>query len=691
MPTWRQTMRKKRTRKKSEAIVVSRSRRWMPESVREGKKRLRVLVSFSGPERKVLRKRRRIPVSQWSERYRYVTNSILPGRWRNNVTPYLSGVMDASWYPSVQTVILCKSPQCGGTELLLNCLGYAIDRDPGPSMFIYPDELTGKENSQDRIQPMIKNSPRLRSYMTGVDDDTSQLRVNLQHMQVYIAWARSASRLANKPIRFMFFDEVDKYMDTVGKREADPISLGEARTITYRYSRKIWKVSTPTTETGNIWRALTTEAQVIYDYFVKCPACGETQKMEFKRIVWPRASEPAQDGKQHSEDPAVIETDKLARYECPHCLARWNDYERDAAVRAGGWRDRETGEPLNESLKSRNPLKIGFHLPSWLSPFVSLSEIAASFLRGLSDINKFKDFHNKHLAEPWRVKVISGSAEQILASRCAVPPQTVPEEAVRLTCGIDVQQSGFWFVVKAWAANMTSWTIHYGFLQTWEEVETLVFETAWPVGDTGRTMRIFRCCIDTGGGEKYKDMSMTEETYLWLLRNRGRAGVALWGTKGSSTTLPGMLRLGNEILSTPSGKKLPAGLRILSIDTSKAKDQLHYRLKLSANPETRELPGATFLHRDTGTDYAAQIIAEEKQIDERGREEWVNRNNRPNHLLDAEVLAAACVEMEFPGGGLRLIAEARKPQVSPDQNAQAVRKPHHSGSWLNRRSNWMRI
>lgn len=644
------------------SVHINRSCPWLPASIREASGRVRLKVVFSEPEKKVFRKHKRIPVSRWAERYRYVTMSVLPGKWKNEVTPYLAGIMDASWFPTVQTTILCKSPQVGGTETILNCLGYAIDRDPGPAMCIYPDELTGKENSQDRIQPMIKGSPQLRGYLTGVDDDSSSLRINLQHMPIYIAWVRSAARLANKPIRFLFFDEVDKYVETAGKKEADPISLAKARTTTYRFNRKIWMISTPTTETGNISKAMRDEAQLVFDFWVRCPACGADQKMEFKQIKWPRASEPGPDGKLHSEDPAVIEGEKLAWYECPNCLAAWNDYERDAAVRDGGWRDRASGLKLFEILRQRRPMRIGFHLPSWLSPFVSLSEIAAAFLRGLTDVNKFKDFYNKHLAEPWKLTVISGSEETILAARCALPAQTAPEETLLLTCGVDVQKNGFWFVVKAWAATGTSWTIHYGFLATWAELEKLIFETVYPVADTGRSARIFRACVDTGGGEKFEDMTMTDETYLWVLKHRGRGGVALWGTKGASSAMPGMLKLGAEVLMTSRGKKLPAGLRVLSVDTTKAKDQFHYRLQLAASPETRELPGATFLHAGAGSDYAAQILAEEKQRNEKGHEEWVNVHQRPNHLLDAEVLAAACVEMEFPGGGLRLIADAMKAQ-----------------------------
>jgi len=678
-------------------IHIPRTAPWLPPSILEVKTENRYRVRLSEPERKVFRKHKKIPVSRWAEKHRYVTMSVLPGKWRNDVTPYLAGIMDASFFPSVRTVIICKAPQVGGTEAILNCLGYAIDRDPGPALCVYPDEMTGRENSQDRIQPMIKHSPTLRGYMTGLDDDSAMLKICLQHMPIYMAWARSAARLANKPIRYCIFDEVDKYPDTAGKRESDPISLGEARTITYRHNRKIWKISTPTIETGNIWKALTTEAQVVFDFWVKCPACGTLQKMTFGQIKWAHKTEPGPDGKCHSEDPETIEAEKLAWYECPHCLAQWNDYDRDIAVRGGEWRERvkkqedqpepvaDKGLSLREYLRQRRPVKIGFHIPSWLSPFVSLSEPAACFLRGLNDINKLKDFHNKHLAEPWKLTVISKNEDQVLAARCELGAQIVPERAIALTLGVDSQLTGNWFAVRAWAEDLTSWLIHYGFLPTDEDLETLMYDTTYPVAGSDRRMRIFRACRDTGGTKKFEDMTMTEQVYFWLLKNRGRGGVALWGTKGSSSTLPGMLSLGNAIMSTPSGKKLPEVLRLIMVDTDKAKDQYHYRLQLAAKPETRDLPGAAFLHADTGMDYVAQILAERKQLDEHNHEVWVNVHNRPNHLLDAELLAAACVEMEFPGGGLRVLAEALRRQSDPGADREGKRQKHEPNKKDNRR------
>jgi phage terminase large subunit GpA-like protein len=295
--------------------------------------------------------------------------------------------------------------------------------------------------------------------------------------------------------------------------------------------------------------------------------------------------------------------------------------------------------------------------------------VAAAFLRGekerkeFGSYNKIKDFFNKHLAEPWQLIVTPKTQEEILAARCDLPAHVIPEAAIVLTCGIDVQKNGFWFVVRAWAlpesdkTDATSWLIHYGFIATWEEVEKVLFETNYPVDNSERTMRISRVCIDTGGGEKYKNMTMTDETYLWILKNRGRRGVSIWGTKGSSKPVADNIELGKkDIMITSTGRKLPGALRVLLIDTHAMKDKYHCRLGQAIDTDTRMLPGSGFLHFNTGADYAAQIVAEKKELNEKGHEEWTNPHQRPNHLLDAEIIAAACVEFKFPGGGLRLLA-----------------------------------
>ena len=177
-------------------------------------------------------------------------------------------------------------------------------------------------------------------------------------MSIYVGWSTSAASLANKSVPYVIFDEMDKY--GLFRKEADPVSLGEKRARAFPLTRKFFKLSSPTIEAGPIWQGLLS-CQFIFVFWARCPVCREYQLMEDKRI--------RVDKKQR--DPEVIYGRQLARYQCVHCEAKWNDPVRDAALRGGEWRDKESGLELFACLRRHNPQKIGFHGPSWESPFVS--------------------------------------------------------------------------------------------------------------------------------------------------------------------------------------------------------------------------------------------------------------------------------------------------------------------------------
>lgn len=54
--------------------------------------------------------------------------------------------MDAADVPCVQTIILCKCVQSGGSEAAHNFIGYSADRKSGPAMYVYPSLDSGKEH-----------------------------------------------------------------------------------------------------------------------------------------------------------------------------------------------------------------------------------------------------------------------------------------------------------------------------------------------------------------------------------------------------------------------------------------------------------------------------------------------------------------------------------------------------------------
>ena len=46
--------------------------------------------------------------------------------------PYSPAIMDASFWPSVEEVVMCAADQVAKSFIVDTCIGYAIDRAPGP-------------------------------------------------------------------------------------------------------------------------------------------------------------------------------------------------------------------------------------------------------------------------------------------------------------------------------------------------------------------------------------------------------------------------------------------------------------------------------------------------------------------------------------------------------------------------------
>ena len=127
-------------------INILRTAPWLPPSILETPGQVRYKTRLPESVRKIFRKVKKRRPSVWCEHNRVVTMSSRPGRWKNNVTPYLAGVMDASFFPSVRQITICAAPQTGKSEAVNNCIGVAIDQEPGPVIMVYPDEKTSDEN-----------------------------------------------------------------------------------------------------------------------------------------------------------------------------------------------------------------------------------------------------------------------------------------------------------------------------------------------------------------------------------------------------------------------------------------------------------------------------------------------------------------------------------------------------------------
>lgn len=625
------------------------------------------------------RPRDRLAPSQWAEQKRVLTNAAIRGPYQNDMVPTLVPIMDAAADPDVETVVLCKSAQIGGTDAMLNILGYYIDQDPSSIMLVLADEDTAiQEMSRRRVQPMFHESPELQ-HLPDSDQWTKRELGFINGARLTFGWASSVARLASRPFRIVCCDEINKAGYDVTTNEGDAIGRAKERTNTFA-NRLILLLSTPTLDTGRVSRELGS-CDVVYDWHVPCPHCGQMQPLRWSL----KYAGGCDEGLYRAEDgtwrqvgsvvwsggrDATREQIDAAAYQCGECGALWDTVAKNQAV--------QQGRMVPRSERPAHAKKVGFHINRLYSLFPGgrLENMVSEWVGAVNsgDLKQVQGFVNSSLAEPWKQVTVEATASSILRARTDLAPQTVPDEAVVLTCGIDNQQIGAWYAVRAWAPCFTSWLVDYGFAADWTDLETVLFERVYPRVAGGPGMTIWRAAIDIGGGAQDGGASMTEEVYWWVRQHRGR-GCHLWPIKGASSPMTTRIKAGRPIEKTPSGKAIPGGLQIVTLDTGQLKDVYHYRLRKAVDGAGEYQ--AAYLHSGVGEDYARQIQAEEKQIDRRGLEQWV-QTGRDNHLLDCEVYCHALVDPEWPAGGLQLYrAPARRDARRP---AAKRENPYTNGS-----------
>jgi phage terminase large subunit GpA-like protein len=562
--------------------------------------------------------------------------------------------MDALDDPTVREVYVQAAPQTIKTQGAINYLLRRTDQQPTTAMYCMPDEKKTKRIMRKRLLPTIRQSPRTAELLSNRADETTTLDVQfINGMNLFVAWASSPSAMSSDAVEVVILDEMNKYPPPTGA-EPESLSLAEQRTNSFPYTYKIYGCSSPTDEHGAITKAIRERADEIRHYEAKCPICGEYQRMLWENISW-----------GNTRDPKEVLRNHLAVYHCSHCGMAWNDAVRDVAVRAGRWHAENPVE---------RPTAVGFVLPSWyIQP---LAKPVASFLRGLEDREALRTWVTQHCAEPF-LETTSKKTDVIILNRKSIyPPLVVPPDAIAITAGVDMQKTGFWFVVRAWAEDLTSWLIQYGQLMSFQDVETLLYDTSYRIHNSDRTMGIWRMGLDTGGGESPDgDWSRTEEAYEWL---RNRPPGRVFGTKGASHKYAmGVKKIKVSRIDTlpSSNKVIPGGLELRLLHVDAYKELIHWRLERKEADAAKGLPAESqrfYIHTETGKDYVRQLLSEERHRDRRNVVSW-KKVFWQNHLLDCEVIAAACADNEWLPS-LKMLAAHLRQNSDPQAMARTKRR-----------------
>ena len=607
-----------------------------------------------------------ITVSEWAEKYRILDNktSAEPGPWNNERTPYLTGIMDEFTNYETEEIILVKATQIGGTEALLNMLGYVIQQDPSPTEIVYPTETLAESVSSKRLKPMIEACDPLRK---KYDANSPMLELNFSDMFVKLVGSNSPSGLASFAMKYLFIDEIDKFPGA-SKKEADPVSLAEERTKTFR-GRKIFKTSTPTIRTGHIWKAKE-NADAEKHYFIPCPHCGEFIELTFSNLKWPGKDkdmveaygadaiqeqlemlkpEPGTDGLSNADRA------EFAFYVCQECGCVITDQEKRQAVKRGHW---ETVNSRTQFVK-----KVCFWINTLYSPFVRFSEIAKKFMDSKDDPEQFQNFVNSWLAEPWEDTKLKTSAELVLERQTELPPYVLPEWTKLLTGGVDVQENCLYWTIRAWGDYITSQNIAHGQAYSFADIEAVMnLEYRTP---SGRPMVVNLCLIDSGYN--------TDATYDFCVENADWALPA----KGSSNPMQSHYKMSTVNKATSKAH----GMNLVIVDGGKYKDMIAARMR---KPNGR---GSWMVYKGCDQEYAEQVTAEHKINVKSGskiKQEWVQKTSHAdNHYLDCEVYALAAADtLEVRMLYLQTIQETQPAQETRQQDTPEEKWIRQNEGWI---------
>lgn len=551
-----------------------------------------------------------LKVSTWADRYRRlsVESSAEPGRWITDRAPYQREIMDCVTETDVQDVVVMTSSQVGKTEMLLNIAAYFIDYDPSPMMIVQPTEALAQTFSKDRLQPMVRDTPKLAGKISDAksrDSDNTILHKKFSGGHVTMIGANAPSNLASRPIRVVLCDEVDRYPASAGT-EGDVITLVEKRTNNF-WNRKKVKFSTPTIKgKSKIEREYLQGS--MGEWCVPCPCCGTYQPYNWGRINF-----------------------KDATMECENCHEAFTKSE---------WAE-GTGMWIH---KFPENLKRSFHLNEMASPWRRWEEIIEDFkkankeLKENGNVEELKAFINTALGEPWEIKGKTADENTLLERREEYKAE-LPNGVVLLTAGVDVQDNRFEIEVVGWRKGYESYGILYktifcdpGKESSWSTLEEFL-ETEFHF-ENGNGLLIAATCVDTGGHH-------TDDCYKWL-KVMEKKQKRIYGIKGMGGA--GISLIHRESRNTKNK------VRIIILGVDSGKEKILSRLSVAE-------PGPGYCHFPSNKElgynetYIKGLNSEQlvtRIVKGRPKSEWVKKSGTRNEPLDVRNYATAAAEMLNP-------------------------------------------
>jgi phage terminase large subunit GpA-like protein len=505
---------------------------------------------------RALAPRQPLTVSQWADAERILSKkgSAEPGPWRTSRNPPLREPMDClSARSAVQDVVLKWPIQFGKTEVGINWLGYTMDHDPAPIMICLPGEVSMNKWIQQKLNPMLEETPAAQRALTSVASrDSANTRTFKDFVggQVYLEHAGSPSRLKSTTVKKLIVDEVDEFANNLVGGD-DPVEMLDGRTSSFPATGKRLYISTPqmqgTSRIDFLW-----EKSDKRRYVVPCPDCGHEQPLEWSGLQW------SPDGKQ-------------CWYVCRECGVCIEEHQKTAMIAAGHWQaenpdSRIRGYHINCLYY---PIGLG---PRWL-------DLVTRWREAQGDPAKLKTFVNDRLAESWEDPAMRAVKHNVIADRAEpYALRHAPLGVLAVTAGVDTQDNRLAVHITGWGRGLVCWTLDYVELPgdpaepaVWVALTDLLNR---PIEHAcGALIRVEATCIDAGGHR-------TEDVKAYGRSHMIRRPTVIFGAVPNNAPI---LSKGKLVDVTSRGRTDKRGVMIYHVGTVAAKHWLYARLSADAD------------------------------------------------------------------------------------------------------------
>lgn len=580
---------------------------------------------------------------EWADAKRIMPpGSPFPGKWKTDRTPYLRRPMRDFVDPSIDVIVFIARRQRGKTELPMCCLGWMWDTCPAPSLWINPTETLGRSFANDRVRKMFAT-------IEGLSARTQEKREGalekfIDGVRFGIGWAGSRTETASHPSKYSVIDERSRMTEDIGG-EGDPVRIVQAGSGMFPGGTTI-VISSPTEEgicpTFDWWSQGTKMR-----WCWQCPSCGEWFVPCLATAKYP--------------DKASFETIRAeACIACPNCEHEIRDGE------------------LDDIPADYQPATISDDGVITLQPGMAVRNSVASYwVTGLSD----KITHIGRAMEDYAraarskkepdiqacVNTVHGELFKVVAEKLhsdAVRERQVPaipnDEIQLVTVGVDVQSDRVYYVVRGWAAHVTSWLLEHDVILGDPEYHDVWLKLARRLDQEFCGRRPAMVLVDSG-----------HQTAMVYSQCRQRPGWA--PSRGQDRqSKPYKDSLVDETVTGRAHK----GLRLWNHCVDTWQQWLNGRLKWPIGEA-----GAWYVPSGIDDAYCEQVANQACRVS-RGKRHWFATGNRDDHYRDCELLTAIAADIQ----GVRRLRALERKAVAPQQEAKPVDPLLERQRRMNRRS-----